>query len=153
MHCNFLWLILLSGLVVTLFFSFAPFLQLDKEPTSKLFLRANWSRKETEKALYINSVAFFTCDEGTKIDAVFGDDFCDCLDGSDEISTNACSHRLAHQKAFKCDIYDIQSIFTSRVNDYICDCEDGSDEYETFVDCRKAPKHKIKISSWFHLSI
>jgi hypothetical protein len=54
------------------------------------------------------------------------DDFCDCLDGSDEPSTSACSS--GH---FYC--LSGTKIPSSRVNDGICDCCDGTDEYRREV--------------------
>ncbi|KAK6919735.1 Glucosidase II beta subunit, N-terminal [Dillenia turbinata] len=61
------------------------------------------------------------------------DNFCDCLDGTDEPGTSACPTgrfycRNAGSKP--------QFLFSSRVNDGFCDCCDGSDEYGSSVNCR-----------------
>ncbi|KAL4384547.1 hypothetical protein GQ457_15G029210 [Hibiscus cannabinus] len=60
------------------------------------------------------------------------DDFCDCLDGTDEPGTSACpAARFYCQNAGHVS----QFLFSSRVNDGICDCCDGSDEYDGKVKC------------------
>ncbi|XP_031249367.1 glucosidase 2 subunit beta [Pistacia vera] len=60
------------------------------------------------------------------------DDFCDCLDGTDEPGTSACPNGK-----FYCQNtgHAPRKIFSSRVNDGICDCCDGSDEYDGKVKC------------------
>lgn len=50
------------------------------------------------------------------------DDYCDCLDGSDEDKTSACSNGI-----FQCDA-ELLQLPSMYVNDGICDCCDGSDE-------------------------
>lgn len=67
-----------------------------------------------------------TCD-GNKVLTMneINDDFCDCIDGSDEPGTSACN-----KGSFHCvnKGYRIIKISSSRVDDGICDCCDGSDE-------------------------
>jgi hypothetical protein len=55
------------------------------------------------------------------------DDYCDCTDGTDEPSTNACSGAAEGAARFYCN--DVTFIPASRVNDGICDCCEGTDEY------------------------
>ncbi|KAI7984396.1 Glucosidase 2 subunit beta [Camellia lanceoleosa] len=74
------------------------------------------------------------CRDGSKkfSKSQLNDDFCDCLDGTDEPGTSACPngkfycHNAGYAPFF---------IFSSRVNDGICDCCDGSDEYDGKVKC------------------
>jgi hypothetical protein len=56
------------------------------------------------------------------------DNYCDCLDGSDEPQTSACSYRLVHHKTFVCHDDSSHLIYASRVGDGVWDCKDGSDE-------------------------
>lgn len=67
------------------------------------------------------------------------DDYCDCLDGSDEPKTSACSNGqffCSFQKPF--NNYP-KVIPSNRVNDGICDCCDGSDEWKHQVLPNRLP--------------
>ncbi|KAI7754839.1 hypothetical protein M8C21_020842 [Ambrosia artemisiifolia] len=75
-----------------------------------------------------------SCKDGSKSltrDRV-NDDFCDCVDGTDEPGTNACP-----TAKFYCRNVGSSPrfLFSSHVNDQICDCCDGSDEYDGGVVC------------------
>lgn len=58
------------------------------------------------------------------------DDYCDCLDGSDEPGTNACAngHFFCSSQVNYREYSRL--VPSSRVNDGICDCCDGSDEWK-----------------------
>eukprot|EP00558_Chaetoceros_sp_UNC1202_P003471 CAMPEP_0197249114 /NCGR_PEP_ID=MMETSP1429-20130617/45087_1 /TAXON_ID=49237 /ORGANISM="Chaetoceros sp., Strain UNC1202" /LENGTH=100 /DNA_ID=CAMNT_0042710547 /DNA_START=1 /DNA_END=303 /DNA_ORIENTATION=- len=66
-----------------------------------------------------------TCSDGSI--GVVNDDYCDCLNGEDELDTSACSNVLVQTTSFKCDD-GTGLIFASRVHDGVHDCPDGSDE-------------------------
>eukprot|EP00291_Cryptomonas_curvata_P020903 CAMPEP_0172169868 /NCGR_PEP_ID=MMETSP1050-20130122/10949_1 /TAXON_ID=233186 /ORGANISM="Cryptomonas curvata, Strain CCAP979/52" /LENGTH=231 /DNA_ID=CAMNT_0012840983 /DNA_START=109 /DNA_END=801 /DNA_ORIENTATION=+ len=62
------------------------------------------------------------------------DDYCDCIDGSDEPGTAACSGiATVAASTFYCVNYGSEParVAASRVNDGVCDCCDGSDEHAT----------------------
>lgn len=74
------------------------------------------------------------CRDGSKSFSFerLNDDFCDCVDGTDEPGTSACPSGKFHCKNKG---HTPVSIFSSRVNDGICDCCDGSDEYDGKTKC------------------
>ncbi|CAL9011791.1 unnamed protein product [Prunus brigantina] len=60
------------------------------------------------------------------------DNFCDCVDGTDEPGTSACPAGKFYCRNIGSTP---QFLFSSRVNDHFCDCCDGSDEYDGNVNC------------------
>jgi hypothetical protein len=91
--------------------------------------RANWAK--------YRDVETFKCQDREISKDRINDNFCDCVDGSDEPGTSACASRGAK---FFCNNLggDSKTLFTSRVNDGICDCCDGSDEYDGKMKCSDA---------------
>ncbi|KAH6593543.1 hypothetical protein BASA50_007257 [Batrachochytrium salamandrivorans] len=104
-------------------------------------------------SLYKKSTTQFNCIDksGTISITAVNDDYCDCLDGSDEPGTSACTNT-----SFYCtNIGHIgQSLPSSRVNDGVCDpeCCDGSEEFSGLVSCPNtcnlvAAEHKKKLDA------
>ncbi|KAL1187973.1 Glucosidase 2 subunit beta [Cardamine amara subsp. amara] len=60
------------------------------------------------------------------------DNFCDCLDGTDEPGTSACPNGKFYCRNIGSTP---KFVYSSRVNDRICDCCDGSDEYQSSITC------------------
>ncbi len=79
--------------------------------------------------IYINKInsTHFACDNNQKILSLekFNDNYCDCEDGSDENTTNACINGNYYCNN---NLYYPKIISTSKLNDGICDCCDGGDE-------------------------
>lgn len=79
--------------------------------------------------IYIKKInsTHFSCDNNQKILSLekLNDDYCDCQDGSDENTTNACLNGNYHCYN---NLYFPKIISSSKINDGICDCCDGSDE-------------------------
>ncbi|KAI8899145.1 glucosidase II beta subunit-like-domain-containing protein [Globomyces pollinis-pini] len=76
----------------------------------------------------------FDCLDHSNKNAVINDQYCDCLDGSDETDSNACQngHFYCQNKGHQ--PYNLKSY---KVNDGYCDpeCCDGSDEFNSGVIC------------------
>ena len=72
----------------------------------------------------------FLCDGSRVLPlSALDDDFCDCVDGSDERRTSACS-ALQGEGAFTCATGDrLRSVYLSMLRDGVCDCKPScSDE-------------------------
>lgn len=85
-----------------------------------------------------NGIRKFRClGGGDELPAsVVNDDFCDCLDGTDEPGTGACAgwedSLDEAERLFYCENLGSRPryIYRSRVGDGICDCCDGTDEVD-----------------------
>lgn len=87
-----------------------------------------------DESYYKTSSDFIKCRDGSKkfSKSQLNDDYCDCLDGTDEPGTSACpTGKFYCRNAGHIPL----TLFSSRVNDGICDCCDGSDEYDGQVKC------------------
>lgn len=104
------------------------------------FVLAIHSKLDRPRGVARSKVAFyvaggdFTCLDGSlkvPFDHV-NDDYCDCLDASDEPGTSACPNGSFHCTNAGHKPLNIPS---SRVNDGLCDCCDGTDEYNSRTRC------------------
>ncbi|KAL9231398.1 hypothetical protein vseg_006631 [Gypsophila vaccaria] len=87
-----------------------------------------------DESYYAGGANLIDCRDGSKKinRSQLNDDFCDCVDGSDEPGTSACPNgKFYCRNAGHMPLV----LFSSRVNDGICDCCDGSDEYDGKVTC------------------
>ena len=87
-----------------------------------------------EKLSFYDKGKDFSCLDGSQSIpfSYVNDDYCDCIDGTDEPGTSACTNSM-----FYCENkeYEPQYLLSSRVNDGICDCCDGTDEWNTDTSC------------------
>ncbi|KAL7688568.1 putative mannose-6-phosphate receptor binding domain superfamily, glucosidase II beta subunit [Plasmopara halstedii] len=99
-------------------------------------VHASWHGVSPDLERKLIAVSSFTCDNGQqRLDiSRLNDNYCDCVDGSDEPGTSACSHTSAVFHCVNAGFFSMD-IPTSIVNDGICDCCDGSDEYASGVSC------------------
>ncbi|KAJ8965406.1 hypothetical protein NQ314_004158 [Rhamnusium bicolor] len=79
------------------------------------------------------------------------DNYCDCLDGSDEPGTNACSNGIFYCTDQVVTKRFSKSVPSSKVNDGICDCCDGSDEWENNQVLKNLDRAAQKRADRFHV--
>ena len=85
-----------------------------------------WATNKRKRSHHSTKVyAEKTCPDGSK--GLIDDNYCDCVDGSDEPNTSACSNILVQKASFLCK-NGTGTTYPSRVRDGIQDCPDGSDE-------------------------
>lgn len=104
---------------------------------------ANIPKPKTENVNVTVTAVPLKCNNGLLVtNGKMNDNYCDCVDGSDEPLTSACSHLLVHSRVFHCTGGDNPSagIYLSRVGDGVCDCmPDCSDETAVSLN-RFSPK-------------
>ena len=99
------------------------------DESENLNINLFFDNNDISKQTYIKTInsTHFSCDNGQKILSLekVNDNYCDCDDGSDENTTNACINGK-----YNChnSFYFPKIISTSKINDGICDCCDGGDE-------------------------
>lgn len=99
--------------------------------------------KNTETYLYKpDSQGFFKCINSNQriIYENLNDDYCDCVDGTDEPGTSACQYSKFYCKEQNEYLVD-NFILSQKVEDGICDCCDGSDE--KLIKCPNKCNHYI----------
>ncbi|TPX70887.1 hypothetical protein SpCBS45565_g01514 [Spizellomyces sp. 'palustris'] len=104
-----------------------------------------WSPDVALRGVHPTKLGLYTATKGTEsfqcLDksksipfSAVNDDYCDCVDGSDEPGTSACGNGTFHCKN---EGHIGADILSSLVNDGVCDpeCCDGSDEYLGLINC------------------
>lgn len=129
------WKIIITICLIFIVYQLSLFYQL-----TDVFKKHNLYKGTHEKQLsfYVpDEDNMFRCIEsGEKIPFIrLNDNYCDCLDGTDEPGTNACPNGLFYCKhqQITVDRKIKNFIPSSMVNDGICDCCDGSDEWMHIV--------------------
>mmetsp|Transcript_7346 Transcript_7346/g.25219 ORF Transcript_7346/g.25219 Transcript_7346/m.25219 type:complete len:179 (-) Transcript_7346:23-559(-) len=93
----------------------------------------------------IDNTAVFVCDGDQKLNmSKVNDDYCDCVDGTDEPETSACVNGRFKCKRRYHGMQEDMYIFSSRVKDGVCDCCDGSDEIGSYVKCQDTCADKLR---------
>ncbi|KAH7533163.1 hypothetical protein FEM48_Zijuj04G0101200 [Ziziphus jujuba var. spinosa] len=97
------------------------------------FVKLKGARKCITDEKYFASKVI-KCKDGSRVFTRdrLNDNFCDCVDGTDEPGTSACPAGKFYCRNLGSTP---QFIFSSRVNDRFCDCCDGSDEYDGSINC------------------
>jgi hypothetical protein len=135
--------LLVLGLAMTMVIAVMTLLALDDDGRSQS-LKSLQNKRVMSIKTNLRSVptivdpslpVYMTCDNGSVNNAVFGDNYCDCKDGSDEILTDACSYYHPQELVYECKDPTARTVFMSRVNDNVCDCPNGADEYDSAVIC------------------
>ncbi|XP_031334274.1 glucosidase 2 subunit beta [Photinus pyralis] len=118
--------------VIFIIYQLIMFIQLTKDVNKELPSPPNLvlGTHPLQSQFYTPQEGQFSCitsKEKISFDSL-NDNYCDCLDGSDEPGTNACSNGQ-----FFCteqtDSFYPKLVPSTKVNDGICDCCDGSDEW------------------------
>ncbi|KAI9984679.1 hypothetical protein PInf_006043 [Phytophthora infestans] len=106
---------------------------------------SDWRGISPELQHKLTAVSSFTCDNSQQRLELsrLNDNYCDCMDGSDEPGTSACSHTAAVFHCVNAGFFSTD-VPTSRVNDGICDCCDGSDEFASGVSCASQCAEKME---------
>lgn len=114
-------LALLSGLLLCLYLTWSVYTLISKDN--------NYKGSLIERALVLRplvSTEYVTClgIGNIMINAPVNDDFCDCLDGTDEPFTSACSWITVGYAVYDCSNNEKQYIYSSRCDDGVNDCLD-----------------------------
>ena len=129
----YLVIALLTGLLLSLYFTWSVYVSISKESSKQ-----NVERFLVRRPLVLEQVVMCQGIGNIMINAPVNDDYCDCVDGTDEPLTSACSWITVGSTVYNCNNNEEQLLYSSRFDDGVVDC------HGTLLDEENGPNKKRK---------
>lgn len=111
-------IVLLTGLLLSLYFTWYVYVSISKESSDE-----NVERFLVRRPLVLEQEHVMCKGIGNiMINTPKNDDYCDCLDGTDEPLTSACSWITVGNAVYNCNNNEEQFLYSSRFDDGVVDC-------------------------------